>query len=756
LLDITETLNKAIQIGGATYLEASAGLIQLSQGLASGALRADELRAVIEQLPGVADLIAKQLGVSRAALRTLGAEGKITTEVMIQAFKNAREEVGDRFTKILISPKAAIVLLTNSFTNFFGKIAGAIGVTDGFASAIKSVSEFIDLLADGLSGLISILAQDEVLVNALGFAFRILAATISVMVTIAIAEFFYGIAASITAAVAASTPLMLALGGLLVIITSIVSIKLGEWLYQNVQGFRDFGDGVAAAAQQAANWFSWLGKTIGVYIKNAAVESWNVLNTVFFMPAVEAVLFLAESFEKLTGVDIGSKSVAGFKKNMEALTKDLLNPVDMASELKKIDDEYEAWALEIGETFNKAQAESAKDFANGAAKDWRQLLGDFFKDFNKQFDGMIGAGGGSLEEMLKRWAAEADRLGLRVKQNNEVLGRTPNVVGTAADAMDELTKAQKAAVKSLEEFTTELKFEASLLGKTSIERQTATNYKKLDELMTKALVDAGMRYVDVLDLELEARAAIEELRAQQKIQDDIDKNKELDDQMKKTNDDLRMQVKALNDFSRSSESARSVLEFTAIANERFGESSAEATDAIAEFTALLDQTEALEAYRSLVEDISRNIAQSFEDVIFGAKSVEDAIEQMVKNVAQMVFNQLVTQQIAGFFSSIIGPGFGGFGGAKGFAAGGVIDQPTFVGFADGTPAYAGEAGPEAVVPLPDGRQIPVMLRGGSGDSGGSSNVTNINMTIKTPDADSFRRSSRQISDDLQSQLRRRR
>jgi tape measure domain-containing protein len=752
LLDITETLNKAIQIGGATTQEASAGLIQLSQGLASGALRADELRAVIEQLPGVADLIAKQLGVSRAALRTLGAEGKITTAVMITAFQKARQEVGDKFTKILVSPRAALTLLTNSFTNFFGKIAGAIGVTDGFASAIQSVSGFIDLLADGLSGLILILQQDEVLVAALGTAFRLLAVVLTVLITIAVIEFFYGIAAGMIAAVAASTPLLIALGSLLVLLTAVVGFKVGEWLYENTQGVRDFGDALAAAVQQAANWFAWLGKTIYAYMKNAFVEITNLMYSIFVEPILDALIAIAAGFEKLTGVDVGASGLKGFKAKINRF----LTPVDLEGELKKIDEEYEAWAQEIGATFNAAQEESVKDFANGAAKDWRTLLGEFFGDFNKEFDALLGAGGGSIEEMLKRWADEADKLGLRVKANNDVMSKTPNVVGTAADAMDEYTKAQKKAIESIEEFTADLRFEIEMIGKSSIERQTATNLKKLDELMTKALVDAGLDYVEVLGLELEAMAAIEDLRAKQKRQEELDKQRELDESMKETTDDLRLQIKALQDFSRSADSARSILEFTATANERFGEGTAEAKDAIAEFTALLDQTEQLETYRDLVEEISSNIAQSFEDVIFGAKSVEDAIEDMVKNVAQMVFNQLVTQQIAGFFTSIIGAGFvGGFGGGRGFAMGGVIDRPTFLGMADGMPAYGGESGPEAVVPLPDGRQIPVMLRGGDG-GGGQQNITNINMTVKTPDADSFRRSIRQISDDLQLQLRRRR
>src|SRR5690606_2602352 len=49
LLTFTERVNQAIILSGASAQEAQAGLIQLSQGLASGALRGDELRSVLEQ-----------------------------------------------------------------------------------------------------------------------------------------------------------------------------------------------------------------------------------------------------------------------------------------------------------------------------------------------------------------------------------------------------------------------------------------------------------------------------------------------------------------------------------------------------------------------------------------------------------------------------------------------------------------------------------------------------------------------------------
>ena len=75
------------------------------------------------------------------------------------------------------------------------------------------------------------------------------------------------------------------------------------------------------------------------------------------------------------------------------------------------------------------------------------------------------------------------------------------------------------------------------------------------------------------------------------------------------------------------------------------------------------------------------------------------------------------------------------GAIKPFAAGGVIGTPTYFPLAPGGVGLAGEAGPEAIIPL---------VRGANGRLGvamsGGGAVANVTIHIATPDADSFRRS----------------
>ena len=103
VLNVTESLNQAVILSGAATTEASAGLIQLSQGLASNRLSGDELRSILEQLPVVAETIAKSLGITRGELKFFGEQGKLTADVVFKAFRDAREELAVRFQVSLTS-----------------------------------------------------------------------------------------------------------------------------------------------------------------------------------------------------------------------------------------------------------------------------------------------------------------------------------------------------------------------------------------------------------------------------------------------------------------------------------------------------------------------------------------------------------------------------------------------------------------------------------------------------------------------------
>ncbi len=136
-LRFTETINQAIQISGATAAEASAGVIQFSQGLASGSLRGDELRSVLEQMPRLARLLADGFGVSIGELRKLGEAGELAGEKIFDIVLDAGPELNAEFQDVNATIGQALTTISNFATVVIGEFDQAAGVSQGLVDIFK-------------------------------------------------------------------------------------------------------------------------------------------------------------------------------------------------------------------------------------------------------------------------------------------------------------------------------------------------------------------------------------------------------------------------------------------------------------------------------------------------------------------------------------------------------------------------------------------------------------------------------------------
>lgn len=150
VLEFTENLNKAVAVGGARAKEAINGIIQLSQGVASNRLGGEEFRSVTEQLPIVAKAIADQLGATRGDLIKLAEQGKITSDVVIDAMLNAGEELETAFAKINPTIEQSLIVARNNFIRLVGEFDQANGISRALAKSIIAVSGQLDNLAKSL------------------------------------------------------------------------------------------------------------------------------------------------------------------------------------------------------------------------------------------------------------------------------------------------------------------------------------------------------------------------------------------------------------------------------------------------------------------------------------------------------------------------------------------------------------------------------------------------------------------------------
>jgi tape measure domain-containing protein len=144
LIGVTETINQAIITSGASATEASAGLIQFSQGLASGTLRGDELRSVLEQLPRLARAIADGLGITVGELRELGSAGALTGEQVLRAIQSQAGQIAKEFAEIDRTAAQAFTQLESAFLRAAGISADTAGGTEQVVAAIDGLREVVE------------------------------------------------------------------------------------------------------------------------------------------------------------------------------------------------------------------------------------------------------------------------------------------------------------------------------------------------------------------------------------------------------------------------------------------------------------------------------------------------------------------------------------------------------------------------------------------------------------------------------------
>lgn len=147
---LTETVSKAVAISGASAAAADAALVQFGQALASGTLRGEELNSVMEQTPALAKAIAQGMGITVGELRTVAAEGKITSQEIVKALKNVQADVDALFAKTDITISQSLTLLNNEITKFVGESGKGSGAAEVLSGSIKTLAGNLDVLTSAM------------------------------------------------------------------------------------------------------------------------------------------------------------------------------------------------------------------------------------------------------------------------------------------------------------------------------------------------------------------------------------------------------------------------------------------------------------------------------------------------------------------------------------------------------------------------------------------------------------------------------
>ena len=150
----TQTVANTFVIAGAESSEAANSARQLAQGLASGALRGDELRSVMENNVILSNLLADGLGITIGQLRDFGKEGKLTAQAILPILINSVDETTKTVQNMDLTIGQSMTLLRTNFTTLIGEFENATGVFSKSANAVGILANNLEVLG----GIVTVLA----------------------------------------------------------------------------------------------------------------------------------------------------------------------------------------------------------------------------------------------------------------------------------------------------------------------------------------------------------------------------------------------------------------------------------------------------------------------------------------------------------------------------------------------------------------------------------------------------------------------
>ncbi len=142
-LDLTKTINQAIQVGGGSAQASEAAVQQFIQAMQGGVLRGEEFNSIMENSFGVAEALARGLGVTTGELRKMAEAGELSAERVAKALQSQAGEVQKTYDQF-----------PTTITNALQKIATSwqilIGEMDQSNDVSATVADWLVIIADNM------------------------------------------------------------------------------------------------------------------------------------------------------------------------------------------------------------------------------------------------------------------------------------------------------------------------------------------------------------------------------------------------------------------------------------------------------------------------------------------------------------------------------------------------------------------------------------------------------------------------------
>ncbi len=147
LAKITQVVSQTMLLSGSSTESAKAALMQFGQGLSANRVGGAELNSILEQLPPLAEAIAKGMGRTTSELKAMGERGELTARQVIEALLKSAPLIAAQFASITPTISSSIVQWDNALLRFTHSADRASGVSANLAGVISGLANHMDTVA---------------------------------------------------------------------------------------------------------------------------------------------------------------------------------------------------------------------------------------------------------------------------------------------------------------------------------------------------------------------------------------------------------------------------------------------------------------------------------------------------------------------------------------------------------------------------------------------------------------------------------
>ena len=302
LIAFMEQVNKQFVIGGASAQGQAAAMLQLTQAMAAGALRGEELNSILENAPGIARAIEQYMGIAEGSIKSYAEKGAVSATVVKNALLSIADETNAKFNGMAMTWGQVWTMMSNialqalePVLTFINWLANNIEIIGPLVLGVAAALAVYLIATKGVAAATKVWTAEQTAFNAVMALNPVFLIIMGIILLIAL---IYAVVAAVNRVTGASTSATGIICGAVLVLAAIIGntvigllnaiiqfiwsifvepfLGIIEWILNVCNGgFNSFGDAVANLIGQIIGWFLNLGKVVTTIIDAIFGTNWT-------------------------------------------------------------------------------------------------------------------------------------------------------------------------------------------------------------------------------------------------------------------------------------------------------------------------------------------------------------------------------------------------------------------------------------------------------------------------------------------------